>query len=104
MNDAERLFLFRAFWFARGFEDPLPSFDQNVAVGTAESDARSWASLIDEFTTIRAATLTFFKNLPDDAWMRRGVASGNAFTVHALAYVVAGHVAHHIRVLRERYS
>jgi len=104
MNDAERLFVFRAFWFARGFEDPLPSFDQNVAVRTAESDARSWASLIDEFTTIRAATLTFFKNLPDDAWMRRGVASGNAFTVHALAYVVAGHVAHHIKVLRERYS
>jgi hypothetical protein len=73
-------------------------------VATAESDARSWASHIDEFTTIRAATLTFFKNLPDDAWMRRGVASGNSFTVHALAYVVAGHVAHHVKVLRERYS
>jgi hypothetical protein len=103
VNDAERLFVFRAFWFARGFGDPLPSFDQNVAVVTAESDTRSWASLIEEFTTIRAATLTFFKNLPDDAWMRRGVASGNSFTVRALAYVVAGHVAHHTKVVRERY-
>ncbi|MGH7560933.1 MAG: DinB family protein [Gemmatimonadales bacterium] len=29
--DTERLFVFRAFWFARGFESPLPSFDQGVA-------------------------------------------------------------------------
>jgi hypothetical protein len=103
VNDAERVFAFRAFWFARGFDSPLPSFDQNVAVFTAASDERTWQSHIDEFQTIRAATLAFFKNLPDDAWMRRGVASGNPFTVRALAYVVAGHVAHHAKILRERY-
>ncbi len=103
MNDAERLFVSRAFWFARGFDTALPSFDQNVAVLAAESDARSWASHVDEFQTIRAASVTFFQNLPDEAWTRRGVASGNPFTVRALAYVVAGHVAHHTKVLRERY-
>ena len=32
VNDGERVFLGRAFWFARGFQDPLPSFDQNIAV------------------------------------------------------------------------
>ena len=103
MNDAERLFVSRAFWFARGFDTPLPSFDQKLAVLAAESDARSWASHVDEFQTIRAASVSFFQNLPDEAWTRRGVASGNPFTVRALAYVVAGHVAHHTKVLRERY-
>jgi hypothetical protein len=103
VNDAERVFVFRALWFARGFDSPLPSFDQNVAVFTADSDDRTWQSHVDEFQTIRAATLAFFKNLPDDAWMRRGVASGNAFTVRALAYIVAGHVTHHTKILRERY-
>src|SRR5690242_5275726 len=49
LNDTERLFVFRAFWFARGFTEPLPSFDQNIAVAHAGSDDRSWASLIDEF-------------------------------------------------------
>src|SRR5436190_18593673 len=52
VNDAERVFVFRAFWFARRFDTPLASFDQNVAVPTAESDARSWASHIEEFRTI----------------------------------------------------
>src|SRR5262245_58984324 len=32
INDTERLFAFRAFWFARGFDSPLPSFDQHVAM------------------------------------------------------------------------
>src|SRR6266542_5795751 len=36
LNDTERLFVFRALWFARGFEAPLPSFDQNIAIRGAE--------------------------------------------------------------------
>jgi uncharacterized damage-inducible protein DinB len=103
MNDTERLFAFRAFWFARGFDSPLPSFDQNAAVAAADLDHRSWESLIEEFSAVRAATLTLFRHLPDDAWPRRGIASGNPFTVRALAYLTAGHVTHHATILRERY-
>jgi uncharacterized damage-inducible protein DinB len=104
LNDTERLFVFRAFWFARGFDTPLPSFDQNIAVGAAGADARTLRSHVEEFQAVRAATLSFFDNLPDDAWARRGVASDNPFTVKALAYIGAGHVAHHLSILRERYQ
>lgn len=103
INDAERVFSFRAFWFARCFDSALPSFDQTVAVSTANADQRPWHEHVDEFDSIRAATLTLFSSLPDDAWSRRGVASGNPFSVRALAFVTAGHVAHHIRILREKY-
>lgn len=103
VNDTERLFSFRALWFARGLTDPLPSFDQDAAVPLAGADTRTWASHIEEFQSVRAASLTLFRSLPDDAWTRRGVASGNPFTVRALAYICAGHVAHHVGVLRDRY-
>jgi len=103
VNDAERIFVSRALWFARGFESPLPSFDQDVAVGTAQADAIAWARHIDEYRQIRAATVSFFRNLPAEAWKRTGVASGNPFTVRALAYIVAGHTEHHLGILRERY-
>lgn len=103
VNDAERLFVFRAFWFARGFDTPLPSFDQDAAIITAGAEARSWSSHVDEFAAIRAATVAFFRNLPDEAWTRRGIASDNPFTVRALAWITAGHAIHHERVLRERY-
>jgi hypothetical protein len=103
MSDCERLFVFRAFWFARGFDSPLPSFDQNVAVASAAADGGSWSGHIDEFNAVRVATRLFFENLPAEAWSRSGVASGNPFTVRALAYLAAGHVTHHLRILRERY-
>jgi uncharacterized damage-inducible protein DinB len=103
VNDTERAFVFRALWFARGFDTPLPSFDQDVAIAAAGADERPWRSHVDEFRSVRAATLSFFRNLPEDAWSRRGVASGNPFTVRALAWIVAGHVTHHGTILRERY-
>jgi hypothetical protein len=103
VNDCERLFVSRAFWFARGFDSPLPSFDQNTAISTAGADDRPWGSHVDEFRAVRAATVPFFQNLPTDAWARRGIASGNPFTVRALAFLTAGHVVHHSRILRERY-
>jgi hypothetical protein len=103
VTDTERLFSFRALWFARGIAEPLPGFDQDDAVAFAGADERSWSSHLAEFKSVRAATLTLFGNLPGEAWMRRGVASGNPFSVRALAYICAGHVAHHVKVLRERY-
>ena len=103
LNDTERLFVSRAFWFARGFDSALPSFDQEVAVRHAGADDRDWASHIDEFAAVRAATLAFLRGLPTDAWQRRGIASDNPFTVRALAFIAAGHVEHHVRVLKERY-
>ena len=103
VNDGERIFLGRAVWFARGFQDPLPSFDQNVAVQFAQANQTSWAQLVEEFKTVRAATISFFDTMPDEAWSRTGVASDNQVSVRALAYIIAGHVAHHTNVLREKY-
>ena len=103
INDTERLFVFRAFWFARGFDSPLPSFEQEIAVAAAGADDVSWARHVEEFAAVRTATTSFFRNLPDAAWSRKGIASGNPFTVRALAWIAAGHVAHHVGVLKERY-
>jgi hypothetical protein len=103
INDCERLFAFRAFWFARGFDSPLPSFDQDVAVASASADDRQWRDLVDEFRAVRAASLQLFRPLHVSAWDRRGIASGNPFTVRALAYLTAGHVTHHVNILRARY-
>jgi len=103
INDTERVFAFRAFWFGRGFAGPLPGFDQTEAVATSGTDNRTWPSLIEEFQAIRTATLTLFETLPDEAWTRGGIASDKAVSVRALAYMTAGHVTHHVRILRERY-
>ena len=103
INDGERAFSGRAFWFARGFNDALPSFDQDVAVQMAQANNTSWADLVEEFKNVRLGTISLFKSLPAEAWDRTGVASDNAVSVRAIAYIIAGHVAHHMGVLQQKY-
>jgi uncharacterized damage-inducible protein DinB len=103
VNDTERTFAFRALWFGRGFSEPLASFDQNTAANGARADDYSWASHVTDFRDVRNATLSLLQKLPEEAWSRKGVASGNSVTVRALAYIIAGHVSHHIAIVEERY-
>jgi DinB superfamily len=103
VNDGERLFVGRAWWFARGFDSPLPSFDQDVAAAHAGADDRKWQDHIEEFLAIRAATVCFFSGLDAAAWKRAGTASDMHMTVRALAYITVGHMSHHTAILRERY-
>jgi hypothetical protein len=103
VTDTERSLAFRALWFARGFESPLPSYDQNVAASGAEADRLPWAAHVEEFRRVRLSTISLFRNMPSQAWTRSGIASDNRFTVRALAYIIPGHFAHHVSVLRERY-
>jgi len=103
VTDTERSFAFRALWFARGFDSPLPDYDQNIAAAGAEADSIAWTEHVEEFRRVRLATISLFRNMPPDAWMRTGIASNNRFMVRALAFITAGHFAHHIRILRERY-
>lgn len=103
VTDTERAFTFRALWFARGFDAPLPSYDQIVASSGAEADRVSWSAHVEEFRRVRIATIPLFRNLPVEAWTRTGMASDNRFTVRALAYIIPGHFAHHVALLREKY-
>ena len=103
VTDTERAFAFRTLWFARGFDAPLPSYDQNVAAAGAAADQVSWAAHVEEFRQVRLATISLFRNMPAEGWTRSGIASDNRFTVRALAYITPGHFAHHLAVVRERY-
>ncbi len=101
--DAERVFSYRALSFARLDPNPLPSFDENAWVPAGHFNARLFVTLVDEWLTVRNATTTLFTGLPDDAPTRRGTASGHEISVRALGYIIYGHVAHHLDILRTRY-
>jgi hypothetical protein len=103
ITDTERAFAFRTLWFARGFDAPLPGYDQNIAAMSAAADRVSWAAHVDEFREVRLSTISLFRNMPLEAWSRSGIASDNPFTVRALAFIIAGHVEHHAAILRGRY-
>ncbi len=102
--DAERIFGLRAFCFSRGEQAHLPSFDENRYVASARNDERPLRELVQEFTAVRAANLAHLYTLGAPEWATIGTASGHPVSVRAIAYIMAGHVRHHLGVLRERYG
>ena len=104
LNDAERIFSYRLLRISRGDSTPLPGFDQNPYVEAGRFDQRPIADLIGEFRAIRLSTVALTSGIPAHAWTARGVASEYSITARALLYIIVGHVAHHLLVLRERYG
>lgn len=102
--DAERIMAYRALAIARGETQPLPGFEEDDYVRNAHFDAWRIGDLAEAYALSRRATIVFYRNLPEEAWNRRGVANGKEVTVRALAWVIAGHERHHVNVLRERYG
>lgn len=103
INDAERIFAYRAMRIARNDQTPLPGFEQDDYIAGANFDACTLADLTTEFELIRRSNLAMFKQFSNEAWVRRGTASDNTISVRALAYIIAGHEAHHLNILRTRY-
>jgi uncharacterized damage-inducible protein DinB len=101
--DVERIFAYRLLRMGRADTTPLPGFDENAYVPAAEFDARSLIELVREFQAVRAGTIALLDGLPAAAWERRGQASDKSISTRALAYIMVGHVTHHLGVLRERY-
>ena len=104
LNDSERIFGYRLLRISRGDSTPLPGFDQNPYVVAGRFDGRPLPDLLGEFRAIRLSTVALSSGIPDEAWTERGVASENSVTARALLYIIVGHVAHHLQVLRDRYG
>ncbi len=101
--DTERIMSYRALRIARADETPLPGFEQDDYVRAANFDSRALNDLLAEFQAVRAATVSLFRSFDETAIGRRGTASTFPVTVRALAYIIAGHERHHVKVLRTKY-
>jgi DinB superfamily len=102
--DTERVMGYRAFCIARGEVKPLPGFDEKDYVAHADSDERPIKALAHEFAAVRHANLWALRRWEAEDWDRIGNANGKAVSARAIAYIMAGHVRHHVALLRERYG
>jgi len=101
--DTERIMAYRALRIARNDRTPIEGFEQDDYVRDGPFAELRVLDLVEEFTTVRAATLSLLRPLRASDWTRRGVANQNEISVRALAYIIAGHELHHRHILEERY-
>jgi uncharacterized damage-inducible protein DinB len=101
--DGERIFGYRILRVSRGDATPIEGFDQEIYIENARSNTRSFGELLEEFNLVRRANLMAMNHYTDEDWSRTGVANNAAVSTRALAYIMAGHVRHHLRVLQDHY-
>ena len=103
LSDDERIFAYRCLCLARNDLRPLEGFDEKLYAAFAESGQRPFAELLDELRIVRSGTIALLEGLSSEAWMRRGVVNGYSATVRGLAFHIAGHELHHVRIIRDKY-
>ena len=103
VSDAERIFAYRALRVSRNDQTPIEGFEQDDYVRHGGFGQRRLADVVDEFISVRKATLSLLRGLDEAAWTRRGVANKNEVSVRALAYMMAGHELHHRTILKDKY-
>jgi len=102
--DTERIFCYRALRFARKDKTPLPGFDQDDYVKNANFNDQSLNRLKTDYELVRKNTVNLFNGFTDEMLVQSGISNNVKLTVRSIPYILAGHEAHHIKILHERYS
>jgi hypothetical protein len=101
--DGERIFAYRILRISRGDETAIEGFEQDGYIENSNANSRSFADLLDEFDLQRRSNLHMIRNLSEDSAKRMGTANGKMVSVRALVFIMAGHIQHHINILKDRY-
>lgn len=104
VTDGERIFGYRALRFAREDKTPLPGFEENDYVPAGRFNGVPLSALLDEWKSVRAATISLFGHMDEKALGQFGKANDAPVTPRALAWIICGHELHHRAILRERYG
>ncbi len=102
--DTERVFNYRVLAFARQDIHTLPSMDENSYTKNSRADSRIWQDLINEFIAVRNSTISLFNSFSSEQLDAVGKSGDFEMSVKAYGYTIAGHLAHHINILKERYG
>ncbi len=104
VNDVERVMGYRAFRFSRYDKTVIPGFNDHFYVDNGDFANRPKNTFIREFDGLRMANLEMIYNFSETQSMNTGKANDVFFSVRALTYIIAGHLGHHINILKERYD
>ena len=104
VTDSERVFGYRALCVARGEAAALPAFEEKGYAANAGHDRYDLPDLVEEFEIVRRANVSMLKHMDEKAILRIGTANGLPISVRALAFIMIGHVRHHLGVLAEKYG
>jgi hypothetical protein len=101
--DTERVFSYRALYFARYEGSSVEGFDENTFGANCEANGRALDDLLKEYVAVRTATIALFESFSETVLKRGGMANNNTLSVRAAGFIICGHEIHHTKIIEERY-
>lgn len=101
--DVERLWSYRVMRISRGDAREFPGYDRDVFVQHSPANHIPFKEVLRDYAAVRQSTITLIAHLPEEALQRLGEFSEHPLSARAAAYVIAGHEAHHLSIIKERY-
>jgi uncharacterized damage-inducible protein DinB len=103
MVDTERIFSYRVLALSRGEKTALPGFDENEYQAASEYETQEGMDILAQYKATRVATLVLLNSFSSKQWNQMGQANGKSISARALAWMIAGHEKHHLKIIKERY-
>ena len=102
--DVERVFGYRALRFSTGDVRPILGMEHDAWVAATDYQTPTLTALTDELEYARRANLCFFRRIKPEAWDETGTADEKQITVRAIAYILVGHIIHHLEIVKSRIA
>jgi hypothetical protein len=103
VSDTERVLSYRALVFARNDKTPLAPFNEDEYIKQSNFRSRTLKDIMEEWKTVRAATLSLFNSMDDEMADRTGIANGMDLNARSILYFILVHERHHLQIIKERY-
>jgi hypothetical protein len=101
--DTERIFAYRALRFARKDDTPLSGFNENLFAKNAKAEKRQWEDMVSEFSLLRKVNEMMYASFDEEQLESTGISNNHPVYVRAMGFISAGHVNHHLKIIKERY-
>jgi hypothetical protein len=101
--DSERVFAYRATAFARGDEQVMLSFDEELYGKNGNANKRTIEDLLDEMKILRQSFLCLYKSFSPEVLQIIGNGYTGKYSVASIGFIIASHQRWHMQVLEEKY-
>jgi hypothetical protein len=101
--DTERVLGYRTLRYARRDGVVPQGYDEKLFAANANAQHRTLENILEELKQLHQSTRLMFRSFEDETLHATGINWNKEMSVLAMGFLIAGHLIHHLKIIREKY-
>jgi len=101
--DVERLWCYRLLRIARGDAREFSGYDRDIFAEMSACDTLPLNKVLNDYVAVRKSTISLIDNLSEQSMVKVAEFNDHNLSARASIYIIAGHEAHHINIIKSKY-